>query len=120
MDLYVLRAGLVKALAHPLRLQILDVLLRDDPKCVCEIGDEAGSSQPTVSKHLAVLREAGVVEARKDGLMVSYQVRIPCVREFFRCIDRVLQEDLKRKQAQLGEVDSYVSNRNGEETKCGD
>lgn len=119
MDIYTLRAGLTKALAHPLRLQILDVLLEEGEMCVCEIIKKVGSSQSTVSKHLAVLKDAGVVDARKDGLMVFYQVRTPCVREFFRCIDRVLQEDLKRKQAQFEEVASNVPSSSGQKTNLG-
>lgn len=109
MDIYSLRAALAKALAHPLRLHILDMLLAEGELCVCDIVDKVNSSQSTVSKHLAVLKDAGIVDFRKDGLMVLYRVRTPCVREFFLCIDRVLREDLKRKQAHLEEVGPYGS-----------
>lgn len=104
MDIYSLRAGLAKALAHPLRLRILDVLLAGGEMCVCDIVNKVDSSQSTVSKHLAVLKDAGIIDSRKDGLMVFYWVRTPCVREFFKCIDKVLKDDLKRKQAYLEEA----------------
>jgi DNA-binding transcriptional ArsR family regulator len=104
MGIYEMRADLAKALAHPLRLEILDILLTEGEQCVCEIVDKVGAQQPTVSKHLSILRDAGILASRKDGLMVFYRVRVPCIQGFFHCLDRVLDEDLKRRQAHLEEV----------------
>jgi ArsR family transcriptional regulator len=103
MGIYEMRADLARALAHPLRLEILDILLADGEKCVCEIADKVDAQQPTVSKHLSVLRDAGILASRKDGLMVYYRVRVPCIQGFFHCLDRVMEEDLKRRQAHLEE-----------------
>jgi ArsR family transcriptional regulator len=44
----------------------------------------------TVSKHLSVLRNAGLVDDRKEGLKVYYRLRVPCVAKFFECVDEVL------------------------------
>ncbi|NMB46656.1 MAG: winged helix-turn-helix transcriptional regulator [Firmicutes bacterium] len=103
MGIYEMRADLAKALAHPLRLEILGILLTEGETCVCEITDKVGAQQPTVSKHLSVLRDAGILTSRKDGLMVFYDIRVPCIQGFFDCLDRVLEEDLRRRQAHLEE-----------------
>ncbi|MGI6559641.1 MAG: ArsR/SmtB family transcription factor [Limnochordia bacterium] len=97
-DIYALRVAVVKALAHPLRLRIIDYLAREGPRCVAEIVDEVGGSQSTVSKHLAVLRKAGIIRGRKEALMVYYELCTPCVEQFFHCIDKVLATDLKMRQ----------------------
>ncbi len=60
-DIYDLRTRVTKALANPLRLKIIDQLDQDQKKCVCELVDALGCDQPVVSKHLAVLKNAGLV-----------------------------------------------------------
>jgi ArsR family transcriptional regulator len=67
------QAELLKALAHPVRLQILD-MLRQGEICVCHIERAIDKRQAYVSQQLMVLREAGLVESRKDGLQVYYRI----------------------------------------------
>jgi ArsR family transcriptional regulator len=67
------QAALFRALAHPVRLGILDLLARDEA-CVCHLTAALGKRQPYVSQQLMVLREAGLVTDRKDGLMVYYRL----------------------------------------------
>jgi ArsR family transcriptional regulator len=70
-------AVLLKAVADATRLQIL-ALLRSSPDCeacVCDIADELEVSQPTVSHHLRILSEAGIVEAEKRGYWTWYSLR---------------------------------------------
>jgi DNA-binding transcriptional ArsR family regulator len=67
---------LFKALAHPKRLAILQ-LLRDQELCVCEIEEALGLRQAYVSQQLTVLREAGLVCYRKDGWNVHYRIARP-------------------------------------------
>src|SRR5262245_24050544 len=62
-----------KALADKTRLRILG-LLGNNEVCVCHIHDSLGIPQPTVSRHLAYLRKSGLVEARRDGVWIHYQV----------------------------------------------
>jgi DNA-binding transcriptional ArsR family regulator len=64
----------LQVLAEPRRLQILD-LLRDRERPVGELVDRLGVSQPAVSKHLRVLRDAGLVEARADAQRRLYRIR---------------------------------------------
>jgi ArsR family transcriptional regulator len=69
-------ASLLKAVADATRLQIL-ALLRSSPECaacVCDIADEIGVSQPTVSHHLRILAEAGIVESEKRGYWTWYSL----------------------------------------------
>ncbi len=89
-DIFDLRARVTKALAHPLRLKIIDQLDLDQERCVCELVDVLGCDQPVVSKHLAVLRRAGLVTFRQEGTSVYYKLRTPCVKKFLDCIDHVL------------------------------
>jgi ArsR family transcriptional regulator, arsenate/arsenite/antimonite-responsive transcriptional repressor len=64
---------LFKALADATRLRILGLLLAGEV-CVCDIHDSLGLPQPKVSRHLAYLRRAGLVETRRDGLWVHYRL----------------------------------------------
>jgi ArsR family transcriptional regulator len=79
-------------MAHPSRLMIIDALAEGE-RCVCELQRLVGSDISTVSKHLSVLKNAGLVIDRKEGLQVFYRLRVPCVLRFFNCIDAVLGKD---------------------------
>lgn len=73
-------AALLKALAHPVRLEIVD-MLRQGEICVCHIEAALKRRQAYISQQLMVLREAGLVESRKDGLQVFYRLAAPEVGE---------------------------------------
>ena len=88
--MYEARARIVKALAHPARLLIVDELAKK-PLCVCDIRELVGSDLSTVSKHLSVLRNAGIVADEKRGVQVFYSLRCPCAVNFFTCAERVLK-----------------------------
>ena len=92
--LYEMKAEVIKALAHPLRLAIVD-FLKDGEQCVCDIAEHVGSERSNVSRHLAVMVKAGVLTHRKEGLMMFYALRTPCVVNFFGCVEGVLREQLK-------------------------
>lgn len=69
-------AAIAKALGDPIRLQLVDVLRRHAGKvCVCELVPLFDLSQPTVSHHLKVLREAGIVDSEREGLWAYYYVK---------------------------------------------
>ncbi len=72
-DVYQEQAELCRALNHPVRLAILDVL-RDGEQCVCHMEAILGLRQAYISQHLMVLREAGLVEDRRDGWNVFYRL----------------------------------------------
>ncbi len=66
----------LQLLAHPIRLQLLDVLGRNEGRvCFCDLDTAVPGKQPTVSHHLRILREAGLVESEKVGQWMYYRVR---------------------------------------------
>ncbi len=85
------RATVMKALAHPSRLFIVDELSRGE-RCVCELTEMIGADVSTVSKHLALLKKAGVVLDERRGQQVFYRLRVPCILNFFGCVEVVLEE----------------------------
>ena len=86
--LYDARARIVKAMAHGTRLFIVDELSRGE-RCVGDLQAAVGADLSTVSRHLAVLREAGIVRDEKRGNQVFYSLRCPCVLSFFQCVETV-------------------------------
>ena len=96
--LYDARAKVLKALAHPTRLYIVDHLAGGEC-CVCELQELIGADMSTVSKHLSVLKAAGVVGDEKRGKQVWYSLRVPCILNFFGCVEEVLRRDAEDKRA---------------------
>lgn len=95
------RAKIIKALAHPSRLIMVDALVEGE-KCVCELTDLVGSDMSTVSKHLTLMKEAGIVEDRKVGQQVFYSLRCPCIVSFFGCVEAVMKSNAKEKMELVG------------------
>lgn len=85
---YKAQARIIKALAHPTRLFIVDQLSAGE-RCVCELTDLIGVEMPTVSRHLSVLKNGGILEDEKRGAQVFYRLRVPCVLNFFKCVEAV-------------------------------
>ena len=85
------RARVIKAMAHPSRLMMLEALA-DGERCVCDLQKLVGADISTVSKHLSLMKEAGLVQDRKEGLWVHYRLRVPCILQFMDCIDAVLDQ----------------------------
>ena len=95
---YEARARILKALAHPTRLFIVEELSRAGKRCVCELTEMVGADMSTVSKHLAVLKGVGLVQDEKRGSLVYYRLRAPCVLDFFRCVESVMRSNVKEQQ----------------------
>ena len=100
MNLFENQAVVFKALAHPARLFMVEQIA-DGEKCVCELVRMLGLDSSTVSKHLSVLRNAGVLEDEKRGNMVFFRIRMECVLGFFICIRKSLES---RAREQLSVV----------------
>jgi DNA-binding transcriptional ArsR family regulator len=96
------RARVIKAMAHPTRLFIVDELSRGE-RCVCEITEMVGSDISTVSKHLAILKNVGIVQDSRRGSQVWYRLRCPCVTSFFECVESVLRLNAQEQLALAGE-----------------
>lgn len=80
------RADVFKALGHPARLQIVEELAAGE-RCVCDLVELVGLGWSAVSRHLAVLKAAGVLADEKRGLQVFYRLALPCVKSFTDCLD---------------------------------
>ncbi len=98
---YAARARVAKALAHPSRLLILDAIA-DGERCVCELTELVRADQSTVSKHLAILKQAGLVADRKENSKTFYRPTMCCLKGLWECIESVLKENLKAQQAAMG------------------
>lgn len=75
-----------KALGSPARLTLVRTL-QDGEHCVCDLVEAVGLGWSTTSKHLEILREAGVVSSEKRGQQVFYRLKLACVAEFIACLD---------------------------------
>jgi ArsR family transcriptional regulator len=83
------RTRVIKALAHPTRLFIVEELEQGE-RCVCDLTAMIGADISTVSKHLTVLRQAGIVVDDKRGNQVFYRLKVHCILNFFGCVESVL------------------------------
>ena len=92
---YESRAKILKAMAHPTRLFIVDQLAKKE-LCVKDLTGMIGDDISTVSRHLSVLKEAGIVQDDKRGLQVYYSLKVPCVMNFFGCVESVIKSQLKQ------------------------
>ena len=88
--IYEIEAEVFSALAHPARLEILE-LLRDGEACVCHIQAMLDQRQAYTSQHLNVLRQAGLVTNRKEGLRVYYQIADPSLQALIDNVTTVLR-----------------------------
>lgn len=76
-----------KALGNPARLTLVRTLM-DGEHCVCDLVQAGGLGWSTTSKHLDVLREAGVVSSDRRGQKIFYRLELQCVSHFIACLDR--------------------------------
>ena len=79
------KARILKALAHPIRVSIFELLSQGE-KSVGEIVESLGIKEANTSRHLAILRDAGLVAARKEGLNVYYSIKMACLLPMLSCI----------------------------------
>ena len=91
------KARILKALAHPTRLLFVESLANGE-LCVCELNALIDADVSTVSKHLSVLKNAGIVSCEKRGLQVYYNLKVPCVLNFMGCIQGVLENGLRERR----------------------
>jgi ArsR family transcriptional regulator len=81
-------AEVFKALGHPTRLWIVEQLA-DGEHCVCEFVEAVGADFSTISKHLSILKQAGIIEDDKRGKQVYYTLRCPCILDMMKCLEKV-------------------------------
>ncbi len=85
------KTKVLKALAHPARLWMVEQLDSGE-QCVCKLVEGLDLDFSTVSKHLLVLKNAGIVSDDKRGKQVFYSLRVPCVLNFMSCVETVIKQ----------------------------
>ncbi len=93
---YKARADIIKAMAHPTRLFIVEELEKGE-RCVNELTRMIGSDMSTVSKHLSILKNAGIIGDRKEGTNIYYYLKTPCILGFIGCVEEVLEFNTKKQ-----------------------
>jgi ArsR family transcriptional regulator, arsenate/arsenite/antimonite-responsive transcriptional repressor len=86
---YEARAKILKAMAHPSRLLMIDELQKQE-RCVNELTAMVGADTSTVSKHLSVLKNAGLVTDEKRANCIYYTLRCTCILDFIHCVEDVI------------------------------
>jgi ArsR family transcriptional regulator len=96
LQLYQRRAAIMKAMGHPSRLMVVDALAKR-PHCVCELTELIGGDISTISRHLSVLKNAGIIMDERRGVQIYYHLRTPCVMNFFDCVEAVLADSSEKE-----------------------
>ena len=100
MQKYEMQAEILAAIAHPLRVAIVQYL-SDGERSVGDIAEHLGANRSNVSRHLSVMNRAGLTVTRKEGVTVYYSLRTPCILNFFSCAMDVLKHNLKENTRAL-------------------
>lgn len=95
------QAKIFKALGHGSRLLMVNAL-RGGELCVCDLQLLVGDDMSTVSRHLTVLREAGVVAARREGVNMYYRLELSCLESFLACTRTHVEQRLTARMDLLG------------------
>jgi ArsR family transcriptional regulator len=109
------RASILKSLAHPSRLLIIE-MLEKAPRCVGELTEAIGADITTVSKHLAVMKRAGLVRDEKHGTYSEYSLVCDCVTHLIDCIEEGMGGTLPGATCGVGGItgSKLVANEGGE------
>lgn len=85
-----------KALSNPVRLKIIE-LLRDEPRCGCEIWPALDEEQSNVSKHLNELKRVGIIDSKKDGVKVIFSIKNPKILEILKIAKEIVKKEIENK-----------------------
>ena len=92
-----MRAAVFKALAHPVRILIVDDLAQRD-RCVTELNRLVDIDESCLCRHLAILKNAGIVTDRREGMRTYYHLQTPCILLAFGCALDVVRANLREQQ----------------------
>jgi len=108
------KAKVFKALGHPVRMLIVEALC-EKKHCVQELVALSGFGFPSISKHLSLLKEAGIIVAERRGQQIFYSVRLPCVGKAMECARSIVslnfEAELKGLKADL-DIATYGDSKN--------
>ncbi len=94
IEKYEAKAKIFKALSHPTRVFLLEELSKGE-KCVCELTALVGDDITTVSKHLSIMKEAGILGRYKKGNRIFYFLETPCALKFLNCVNEIGKTKMK-------------------------
>jgi DNA-binding transcriptional ArsR family regulator len=95
-DLIQIESDFLKAIAQPTRLKIL-YFLKDGERCACEIIPKMKEDQSNISRHLTHMRDAGILESRKEGVSVYYKIKDKRVFTLLSLVDEIIKAEIKKK-----------------------
>jgi ArsR family transcriptional regulator len=102
-ELTVARAEILKAIAQPTRMKIID-FLRDGERCVCEIFPAIDEEQSNTSRHLNMMQGCGILARRKEGIKIMYRLKHPEVLEILELASAILKKEISDKNDLLKAV----------------
>lgn len=111
-DLFEKRASILKAIASATRLMIIEELSAGE-RTVSSLTTVVDLDISTVSRHLSVLRNAGLVSSSRNGNQIFYRLRVPCVLDFFDCVEKVIESGDKAECS----LDEAAAFRNSPENR---
>ena len=98
-----IRSKIIKSMAHPVRLMMIE-MLKTGEHSFSQIFDLFKLDKSTVSKHLLVLKESGIISSRKTGSDMIYRLDVPCITDFFSCVTAVIESNVKKQQVVFVQV----------------
>lgn len=106
--IFEMQCQICKAMAHPVRLEIVELLSKNEMSAAALL-EELGTSKANLSKHMALLAQAGIVNAMRDGRQVSYRLTHPEIHEACRIMRSILYQRLKEGE----KLASAIGSRRG-------
>lgn len=94
ISIFILKANILKTLTHPVRIQLLE-LLKTNKLCQCEMAPLLGIEQYNLSRHISVLKSAGILRTWKEGVRLMFEVTDPCVYEILENVNQLLKRRIK-------------------------
>ena len=98
-----LKAEILKALAQPTRLKILE-LLRNGERCICEIVPAINGEQSNISRHISLMQKSHLVTTRKDGVRLMVKVRDPKIFEILDKVSTILKNQMREQEKLLSQI----------------
>ncbi len=109
---------ILRALADGTRLRLINLLLSKDELCVCELTEALQIVQPKVSRHLAILRDAGLVLDRREGLWVHYRIH-PDLPAWGNQLLQAAQNGCRGKSPYVEDAKRLAGSESDTNTACG-
>ncbi len=95
-SIYKEQAKIFRALANPVRLYIINELT-DREYCLCDLTKKIALDKSTISRHLKILKEAGITSTRKNGNVVYYSLKLHCILDYIKCVNDLIVHNINEQ-----------------------